>query len=70
MSGYAISVVVFLVAGLALGLLTLWSRRSHAADKGFPVTFTNLVQAGASLPGGRAVLFASWCWVSWHFLSR
>ncbi len=70
MSGRAISVTGFLIIVVAFGLLILWSRRSHTVGKDFPVTFTDLIQAGAALPGGRFVLFASWCWVSWHMLSR
>lgn len=76
MNGVLVSTAGFTLIALALiltGVLTRSRRGKPGAPPPGPTApagFTELIRGIAALPGGRAVLLASWCWVGWHLLAR
>ena len=70
MNGRLISMLGFVVIFSSLFGIFVWSWLSDRKGRRVPPRFTDLIQCGASLPGGRIILIASWCWVGWHLLAR
>lgn len=76
MNGVLVSTAGFMLIALALVFTEVSTRRRRgkfgAQSLGLTtaVSFTELIRGIAALPGGRAVLLASWCWVAWHLLAR
>lgn len=76
MNGVLVSTAGFTLIALALIFTGLAARRrqfrlgSPSLDPSTAARFTELIRGIAALPGGRAVLLASWCWVGWHLLAR
>lgn len=76
MNGVLVSTAGFTLIALALIFTGLAARRrqlrlgSPSLGPSNAASFTELIRGIAALPGGRAVLLASWCWVGWHLLAR
>lgn len=76
MTGVIVSMTGFTLIAVALLVTELLARRRGARSDQVPpdpnrtIGFRELIRGIAALPGGRAVLLASWCWVGWHLLAR
>lgn len=70
MNGRLISMLGFTVIFSSLFGIFVWSWIADRHGRRVPARFTDLIQRGAALPGGRIILIASWCWVAWHLLAR
>jgi hypothetical protein len=68
---HTLTIAAFVLAGLALGGLELWSRRpeSRVPSLGAMAAFVMGYRAGR-VPIGRIAMYGFWWWIGWHFFAR